>query len=135
MVELYRVLGDEVRSHFGDLRPAQVEALEAQLAEVDGGKGYKQQKAEAKVEVIQTNINPKGGNAKKQPAAKVTKSNPTSSQDQQAAMASEGKSYSHITEEVKASNQSNYEEIYGNELDQENEQVCNFCGRYDENFN
>jgi hypothetical protein len=42
MVELYRNLGDEVRQHFSELRPAQVEQLEAQLAEVDGGKGLKQ---------------------------------------------------------------------------------------------
>lgn len=29
MVELYRNLGEEVRSHLGELRPAQIESLEA----------------------------------------------------------------------------------------------------------
>jgi hypothetical protein len=56
MVELYRNLGDEVRQHFSELRPAQVEQLEAQLAEVDGGKGLKQRQqqnqAASKVETI-----------------------------------------------------------------------------------
>jgi len=43
MVELYRALGPSVRKHFSELRPAQVEQIEASLAEVDGGKPHVQQ--------------------------------------------------------------------------------------------
>jgi len=71
MVELYRVLGNEVRNHFSDLRVAQISQIEAQLAEVDGGKGFKaRQPEEQKSEIISTNINPKGANAKEKSALK-----------------------------------------------------------------
>jgi hypothetical protein len=75
IVELYRSLGTEVRNHFGDLRQAQIAQIEAQLAEVDGGKGLKQRTSEEqKVEIISTNINPKGANAKEKSIMKPTKS-------------------------------------------------------------
>jgi len=63
MVELYRALGPSVRKHFSELRPAQVDQLEASLAEVDGGKGAQSQNYydEPNPHVtVTTNINPGG---------------------------------------------------------------------------
>lgn len=42
MSELYRLVGPSIRQQIGELRPAQMEALEAAFAEVDGGSGAPQ---------------------------------------------------------------------------------------------
>jgi hypothetical protein len=66
MVELYRALGPSVRKHFTELRPAQVDILEASLSELDGGKGAENfYQAENPMVTVTTNINPGGGSKKK----------------------------------------------------------------------
>ena len=37
IAELYRVLGDSIRNNFTELRPAQLEAVESAMAEVNPG--------------------------------------------------------------------------------------------------
>jgi hypothetical protein len=68
MSELYRLVGPNIRQQIGELRPAQMEALEAAFAEVDGGiGGGAPAMKQAPKETIMTNIDPHAG--KKGPAA------------------------------------------------------------------
>lgn len=62
MSELYRLVGPNIRQQIGELRPAQMESLEAAFAEVDGGNGgAPQMKQAAPKETIMTNIDPHAG--------------------------------------------------------------------------
>ena len=66
MVELYKYFGGHVREHFAGLRQAQIDAIEQQLAEVDGNGGVTPQAPTSqRRETISTNINPKGAVGKK----------------------------------------------------------------------
>jgi hypothetical protein len=59
MSELYRLVGPNIRKEFDGLRPAQLEALEAAFAEVDGGGGMAPPKKNSQPkETIVTNIDP-----------------------------------------------------------------------------
>ena len=70
MSELYRLVGPNIRQQIGDLRPAQMEALEAAFAEVDGGNGGGDPAMkQAPKETIMTNIDPHAGKKGGGPAA------------------------------------------------------------------
>ncbi len=71
MSELYRLVGPNIRQQVGELRPAQMEALEAAFAEVDGGiGGGAPAMKQAPKETIMTNIDPHAGKKGQQPAKK-----------------------------------------------------------------
>ena len=77
MSELYRLVGPNIRQQIGDLRPAQMEALEAAFAEVDGGNGGgAPAMKQAPKETIMTNIDPHAGKKGGGPAAAAKKKAP-----------------------------------------------------------
>jgi hypothetical protein len=63
ILEIYKSVGNKIRTNLGSLRQAQLEMLDNGFAEIDGVAPARGSKGVSpnKGETIQTNINPKGG--------------------------------------------------------------------------
>ena len=138
MSELYRLVGPNIRKEFDGLRPAQLEALEAAFAEVDGGSGMAPPKKQAPKETIVTNIDPhngkKAGGAKKKAPHQISKYDEEEEDSETAMRGNNGgpeAKMQHSPVKGAPPIANNKKGSQPQAQQQSEEQTCGFCGKVD----